>query len=94
MPSVDWCESPLKAAEGADAVVVLTEWNEFRALDLKALRAAMSGNVLVDLRNVYSRRSAAEAGFVYRGIGRNAIDRRPDEHRQHLEQRQAGRKRA
>jgi hypothetical protein len=71
-----------------------TEWNEFRALDLKAVRAAMRGDVLVDLRNVYSRRLAAEAGLVYRGIGRTAIDESPDEHGQHFEQRQTGRKRA
>lgn len=93
IPNVEWCESPLKAVEGADAVVVLTEWNEFRALDLKALRGAMRGNVLVDLRNVYSRKLAAEAGFVYRGIGRTASDQRPDEQRQNVE-RLAGRKRA
>ena len=67
---IEWCDSALKAAEGADVLVVLTEWNEFRALDLKHVRAVMRGNVLVDLRNVYPEALAEEAGFVYYGIGR------------------------
>ena len=70
LPGVLWCESALDVAEGADVLVVLTEWNEFRALDLKRMRQAMLGNVLVDLRNVYQQVSAEEAGFVYYGIGR------------------------
>ena len=51
-------------------LVVLTEWNEFRALDLTRMRKAMLGNVLVDLRNVYPPGLAEESGFVYYGIGR------------------------
>jgi UDPglucose 6-dehydrogenase len=70
LPGVAWCESALEVAEGADVLVVLTEWNEFRALDLKRARELMSGNVLVDLRNVYAAGLAEEAGFVYQGIGR------------------------
>jgi hypothetical protein len=50
--------------------VILTEWNEFRALDLKSVRDVMLGNVLVDLRNVYPESLAEEAGFVYYGVGR------------------------
>ena len=67
---MEWCESALEAAEGADVLVVLTEWNEFRALDLKRVREVMLGNVLVDLRNMYPEALAKEAGFVYHGIGR------------------------
>lgn len=70
LPGVHWCESALDVAEGADALVVLTEWNEFRALDLKRMRQAMLGNALVDLRNMYPEALAEEAGFVYYGIGR------------------------
>jgi len=70
LSDVEWCESALDAAKGADALVVLTEWNEFRALDLKRLRQIMNGNVLVDLRNMYPETSAEEAGFIYYGIGR------------------------
>jgi len=67
---VEWCKSALEAVEGADAAVVLTEWNEFRGLDLGALREAMRGNILIDLRNVYSPQSARDAGFQYSSIGR------------------------
>jgi UDPglucose 6-dehydrogenase len=75
LPGVDWFADPLEAVDGADVLVVLTEWNEFRALDLRELRRAMRGNVLVDLRNVYSSRAAEAAGFIYSGIGRGAIER-------------------
>ena len=66
----EWCESASQVAEGADALVVLTEWNEFRALDLKRVREVMLGNVLVDLRNMYPEALAEEAGFAYYGVGR------------------------
>jgi UDPglucose 6-dehydrogenase len=70
IPGVEWYESALEAAEGADILLVLTEWNEFRALDLKRVREVMLGNVLVDLRNMYPEALAVEAGFVYYGVGR------------------------
>jgi len=65
-----WCENALETADGADVVAVLTEWNEFRALDLAELRQRMKGTALVDLRNIYSSTLAKDAGFSYRGIGR------------------------
>jgi len=58
------------AADGADAVVIVTEWDEFRALDLDKLAAPLRGKGLVDLRNVYSRDEAADAGLAYYGVGR------------------------
>ena len=58
------------AANDADALVIVTEWDEFRALDLDKLGRAMRGKVLVDLRNVYSRDEAEEAGLAYVGVGR------------------------
>ncbi|MGD9869206.1 MAG: UDP-glucose/GDP-mannose dehydrogenase family protein [Hyphomicrobiales bacterium] len=70
IPGVTWCDGALAACEGADILVVLTEWNEFRALDLGRVAATMNGKVLVDLRNVYQPRLAAEAGLEYRGVGR------------------------
>ena len=73
LPGIVWCANALDAAEGADIAVVVTEWNEFRALDLAALKHAMRGNVLVDLRNVYQAREAELAGFAYSSIGR-AVD--------------------
>lgn len=70
LPGLVWCANALDAAAGADILVVLTEWNEFRALDLKAARRVMRGDVLVDLRNVFSRQAADAAGLRYSAIGR------------------------
>jgi len=70
LPDIAWCESALEAAEGADVAVVMTEWNEFRALDLRALKKQMRGNVLVDLRNVFRPDYAQQFGFSYSSIGR------------------------
>jgi UDPglucose 6-dehydrogenase len=58
------------AAKGADALVIVTEWDEFRAIDLGTVAAAMRGKTLVDLRNVYDREEAERAGLAYHGIGR------------------------
>ena len=70
MPHVHFASDAYDAAAGADAVVLVTEWDAYRALDLGRLRAAMAGDRLVDLRNVYERRSAEGAGFAYSAIGR------------------------
>lgn len=70
LPGVLWCTSALEAANDADVAVIITEWNEFRALNLVALRDVMRGNVLVDLRNVISSAEAASSGFVYTSVGR------------------------
>jgi UDPglucose 6-dehydrogenase len=70
LPGVVWCESALEAADGADMLVVITEWNEFRALDLVAAKERMRGDVLVDLRNVFQPEAAQRAGLRYSGIGR------------------------
>jgi len=64
--------NPYEAAEGATALVVLTEWNEFRNVDLKRLKSAMKGNLLVDARNVYDPATAAALGFRYTGVGRSS----------------------
>ena len=70
LQGVQYCESAYEAAEGADALVIVTEWDMFRALDLRVLRRAMRGPLLVDLRNIYAREQAEAEGFVYSGIGR------------------------
>jgi UDPglucose 6-dehydrogenase len=70
LSGVQWCTSATEAAQGVDALVVLTEWNEFRALDLKNLHKVMRGNVLIDLRNMFPEATVQEAGLVYRGVGR------------------------
>jgi UDPglucose 6-dehydrogenase len=70
MPDLIYCNDAYEAATGADAVVIVTEWDAFRAIDLKRLKTAMAGDVLVDLRNIYRREAAAAAGFTYTAVGR------------------------
>ncbi|AUQ52571.1 UDP-glucose 6-dehydrogenase Ugd (plasmid) [Phaeobacter inhibens] len=71
LPGVKWEDDPYKAARNADLVVLLTEWNEFRALDLKALARKMAQPRMVDLRNIYTAKAAKRAGFeTYIGVGR------------------------
>ena len=70
LPQVEWCTSAHDVAEDADAVVVLTEWNEFRALDLSELREHMRGHVLLDFRNIFKASDAEDAGLLYYGIGK------------------------
>jgi UDPglucose 6-dehydrogenase len=62
-----------EAAADADALVIVTEWDEFRALDLEKVAASLRGKVLVDLRNVYDPNEAAEAGLAYSGVGRGRL---------------------
>ena len=74
LPGVHWVENPYKAAQNADLLVILTEWNEFRALDLKRLARKMAKARLADLRNIYSLRDARRAGFkAYECVGRGGL---------------------
>ncbi|MFN3973578.1 MAG: UDP binding domain-containing protein, partial [Gemmobacter sp.] len=68
----DFGGSAYEVADGADALVLVTEWNEFRSLDLARLRGLMRTPVLVDLRNVYRHDEVARHGFQYSSIGRPA----------------------
>ena len=70
LTGVEFAEDAYAAANGADALVIVTEWDEFRALDLDRIAAILRGKVLVDLRNVYDRSEAEAAGLAYYGIGR------------------------
>ena len=70
MDNVEYAASAYAVAENADALVIVTEWNEFRSLDLARLRQAMASPVLVDLRNVYSYEEVAKHGFTYFSVGR------------------------
>ena len=71
LPNVTWCDDPYTAAKAADLLVILTEWNEFRALDLTRLSKGMAQARMGDLRNIYSRQDALSAGFAtYDAIGR------------------------
>jgi UDPglucose 6-dehydrogenase len=70
LTGIDFADNSYAAADAADALVIVTEWDEFRALDLDRIAAAMRGKVLVDLRNVYDREDAEQAGLTYHGVGR------------------------
>jgi UDPglucose 6-dehydrogenase len=70
MPGVKLCEDAYEAASGADAVVICTEWNEFKQLNLARLKQSMRQPVIVDGRNIYDPKMAERAGFHYRGMGR------------------------
>jgi UDPglucose 6-dehydrogenase len=70
MPDLAYCTDAYEAARGADAVVIVTEWDAFRALDLPKLKSIMAAPVLVDLRNVYRRDEVEQAGFAYTAVGR------------------------
>ncbi|MBQ0750433.1 MAG: UDP-glucose/GDP-mannose dehydrogenase family protein [Roseovarius sp.] len=73
LPGVVWHDDPYKCANKADLLVLLTEWNEFRALDLKRLARKMTSPRMADLRNIYSVKDAKRAGFIaYDSIGRPA----------------------
>ena len=70
LDGVDWCSDSYDAVTGVDAVAIVTEWNEFRALDLDRIKSLMKVPVMVDLRNIYNPKEMAEAGFQYTCVGR------------------------
>jgi UDPglucose 6-dehydrogenase len=74
LDGVSFCAGAYDAMEGADAVVIITEWNEFRALDLKRVRALLRSPTVIDLRNIYKPADMAEAGFYYFSIGRRSVE--------------------
>jgi UDPglucose 6-dehydrogenase len=74
---VEFKDSAEAVVEGADAVVLVTEWPEFAALDLTEVALAMRGNVLIDGRNLFGPAAAREAGLVYEGVGRSAAKPAP-----------------
>ena len=70
MPNVTFCDDPYSCAQGAEALVIVTEWDAFRALDLDRLKAELAAPVMVDLRNVYRPDDMRRRGFKYASIGR------------------------
>ena len=76
LKGVTWCQDAYDAADGAHALAIVTEWNEFRALDLERLKKLMKTPVIVDLRNVYKRDEMAAAGFDYVSVGRAPVTRK------------------
>jgi UDPglucose 6-dehydrogenase len=69
-PQVTFCDNPYDAAEGADGLVIVTEWNRFRFLDLERLKGLLEEPLIVDLRNIYEPAKMASAGFRYVSVGR------------------------
>lgn len=74
LPEVHYCHNAYSAAEGADAVVIATEWEQFRALDLARLNSVMTQPVIVDLRNIYRAEEMRRAAFRYIPIGRAGVE--------------------
>ena len=72
--NVQWCADAYSAAMDAAAVVILTEWNEFRGLDFARLAKSMRAPVMVDFRNLFSLQDVENSGFVYHSLGRTQHD--------------------
>ncbi len=70
LPDIEYCEDAYLCARGADALVIVTEWVQFRAQDLERLKSELAQPVVVDLRNIYRPEDMATLGFVYESVGR------------------------
>jgi UDPglucose 6-dehydrogenase len=77
MPEIVYCQDAYQTMEGADALILLTEWNEFRGLDLGRARDLLASPLVIDLRNIYQPAEMAAAGLSYLSIGRPAQRARP-----------------
>lgn len=75
LDDVTYCDGPYACAQGADALVIVTEWEQFRALDLDRLKQVMTQPVVIDLRNIYRPDEMAERGFIYDSVGRPHLPR-------------------
>jgi UDPglucose 6-dehydrogenase len=67
---IEYCSNPYDAAKDADALIILTEWNEFKELDLNRIKSLMKHNLIVDGRNIYNPEDVKKSGFSYISIGR------------------------
>ena len=74
LPDIEYSDDPYSCARGADALVIVTEWVQFRALDLERLKREMAQPVVVDLRNVYRREDMVALGFIYESVGRGPVE--------------------
>ncbi len=74
LTGMTYCGNAYEAMDGADALVILTEWNEFRALDLGRVKSLLRSPTVIDLRNVYRPADMAQAGFYYFSIGRRSVE--------------------
>ena len=74
LDGVHWCNGTYETMENSDVVAILTEWNEFRALDLERVKNLMNKPVIVDLRNIYNPDEMIGAGFDYYCVGRKIVN--------------------
>jgi UDPglucose 6-dehydrogenase len=70
LPGIEYCSNPYEVAEGAEALLVLTEWNEFKEMDLERIKKLLHQPIVFDGRNIYSPGKMEEMGFTYQSIGR------------------------
>src|ERR1700753_1754477 len=73
LPDIEYCDDPYACIKGADAMVVVTEWAQYRAIDLERLKREMKQPVVIDLRNIYRPEDMAANGFVYESVGRAPV---------------------
>ncbi|HIE06144.1 MAG TPA: UDP-glucose/GDP-mannose dehydrogenase family protein [bacterium (Candidatus Stahlbacteria)] len=70
MPDIEFCDDPYEVAKGADAIVLVTEWDVFKDLDMKRIKEQMRQAIVIDGRNIWDRKKLERTGFIYQGIGR------------------------
>ncbi|HVI41587.1 MAG TPA: UDP binding domain-containing protein, partial [Anaerovoracaceae bacterium] len=66
-----YCDDEYDASEDTDAIILMTEWNQFRSMDIDHIKSKMKGNYFFDLRNIYSKEAMSEKGFHYFSVGRS-----------------------
>ena len=71
---VEFCKDPYETAKDADALLILTEWNEFKELDLKKIKSLLKNPVIIDGRNIYNPKDLKKQGFTYVSIGRKEVE--------------------
>jgi len=77
LPDMVPCHDAYQTVEGADAIVLVTEWNQFRNLDLEQIRSKVKSPIFIDLRNVYEPQRMADQGFYYVSVGRKTAGTNP-----------------
>ncbi|MEK6576137.1 MAG: UDP binding domain-containing protein, partial [Nitrospirota bacterium] len=70
LKDIEYCDDPYAIAQGTDAMIILTEWNQFRNLDLEKIKSLLKSPIFIDLRNVYEPNKIKNLGFKYVGVGR------------------------
>jgi UDPglucose 6-dehydrogenase len=70
LPEITYCHDAYEVAKDSEALIVVTEWNEFQHLDMVRIKGLMRQPVLIDGRNIYDPRKVGQLGFIYRGVGR------------------------